>query len=64
MIYKSIIVKPTSINIDFEKANFNAIKLEWPNCRINRCFFVYTLGLITLINEDQLNQVNNAHFKI
>ena len=34
----SIKVKPLSINVDFEKAVFNAIK-EVFNCRIQACFF-------------------------
>ena len=42
MIDKSICVKPTSINVDFEKAVFNAVKIVWPNCKIYGCFFHFS----------------------
>lgn len=42
MIDKSLSVKPISINVDFEKAVFNAVRFVWPNCKTYGCFFHFS----------------------
>ena len=51
MINKSISVKPSSINIVFEKATFNAIKIVWPKCRIYGCFFHLSQAILRYVNK-------------
>lgn len=56
MIDAYVTTKPLSLNVDYEKAVFNAAKLVWPLCHIYGCFFH--------LSQSFLRKVQSKYLKI
>ena len=46
--------KPTSLNVDYELAVFNAAKKVWPECHLYGCYFHLSQSIYKYIKRNKL----------